>query len=129
MDEQETKPAPVIRGKLSEQEIDVIERLSAAGRTSAEIASVLSRSPGTICYYARKHGLSLVAKQPTAKKYEVIVKNISPAIFRLVTDAAARRKLPLAEVALRCIEYTFRHGSPSKALDVSERRERIHSGR
>jgi IS30 family transposase len=122
MDEIETKPAPIIRGKLSQQEREVIERLSAAGRTSSDIAAVLSRSPGTICYYARKHGLQLAAKQPTAKRYEITVKNIPPAIFRLATDAAARRRLPLAEVVLRCLEYTFHDGSPSRALDVAERR-------
>jgi IS30 family transposase len=122
MDEIETKPAPVVRGKLSQQEREVIERLSAAGRTSTDIAAVLSRSPGTVQYFARKHGLQLVAKQPTAKKYEIVVKNVPAAIFRLATDAAARRRLPLAEVVLRCLEYTFHNGSPSRALDVAERR-------
>jgi hypothetical protein len=113
------------RVKLTEQEEEVIKRLSAAGRTSIEISAVTGRCVTTINGHLVRAGIRQPAPKPAftpPRKYEVIVKDIPKPIFQLLVDASARRRITPAEAAKRCVEYIFMRGSPSRALDVIEHR-------
>jgi IS30 family transposase len=108
-----------VKLKLSEQEIETAERLCTAGRTTAEIARVLSRPTSTVAEHLRRAGLRKQATKPAppTKQYEVAFR-VSPAIWRLMVDAAARRRITIPDVATRCCDYVFTKGNPAAALDV-----------
>jgi hypothetical protein len=126
---EEVKTPKPRRVKLTPQECEVIERLSAAGRTAIDIAAVTGRCATTINGHLMRAGLRQPAPKPAftpPKKYEVVVKGIPKPIFQLICDASVRRKITPAEAMLRCAEYIFLRGSPSKALDAVEFRHTLN---
>jgi IS30 family transposase len=127
MEEYVTKKASIARGRLTSQEIETVERMSAQGRPTIAIAAALSRYPSTVSDYIRRHGLrppgyKAPSAPPKPVRYAVEVKNIPPAIYRLVSDCAVRRQISMGEAMLRFAEHVLRNGSPSRALDTVQSR-------
>jgi hypothetical protein len=123
MDEEDIEAAAALapRGKLSDQEAGVVDRLAAQGRPTLAIAAVLDRNPGMVSDHINKVSRASTRPAPP-QKFKIFVKNVPPPLFRLIVDCAARRRISAGEVMLRLARHVLTNGNPSAALDVYEHR-------